>query len=540
MTAPNTPAGLSVSALSTASMKLTWNPATDVSRTGYVTSGIANYAVYRNGTQIGTTATPTYTDTGLTTATTYSYAIQAVDAAGNISAESTAINGETATTGSTPPADTQPPTVSITLPLSNATISGTTILTATASDNAAVASVQFQVDGTAVGSPITTAPYTYNLNTSTLSNSTHIITALAKDTSNNIAVSSAVPIVVSNINAVGPSVPSGLVVVNTDQTDDTFTWTASTDNAAITSYDIYRNGTQIGTALTPTFTDSGLSPATTYSYTVTAQDSTGNTSAPSSALSITTLAPVTSGGSGGSSGGSGSSISIPTPVTTPTPIPSESTSSEPIPSEPTVSSNPAPSGALPTGAHGNNTVINENGTFYLIKNNQLLGITDPGILNSYGYAFSDAVAASSADLAIPMGPLLAPNDGALVKTAQDPTVYLISGKQQHGFTSASVFLGQGFQWTSVLTVTAPELATLPQGAIISDPEAAHLKGVQINEGGTIYWVDVTTKDPYPSLEVYNSWNLNQDFSIVVLQMRQMTIFRLDPQSLRGSAEVNNI
>ncbi|MNJ70145.1 Exoglucanase B precursor [compost metagenome] len=67
------------------------------------------------------------------------------------------------------------------------------------------------------------------------------------------------------------------------------TWTASTDNVGVAGYDVYRNGSLIKSNVTSTsYTDSGLTASTTYSYTVLAKDVVGNQSAPSSALQVTT------------------------------------------------------------------------------------------------------------------------------------------------------------------------------------------------------------------------------------------------------------
>jgi hypothetical protein len=74
-----------------------------------------------------------------------------------------------------------------------------------------------------------------------------------------------------------------------------------------------------------------------------------------------------------------------------------------------------------------------------------------------------------------------------------------------------VFLASGFKWSSVLVVTAPELNALPLGAIIS----RHLQGVNITSGGTVYYLGDSFRYPYPSLAVYNSWNLANDFSTIV-------------------------
>ena len=66
--------------------------------------------------------------------------------------------------------DTTPPTVVITSPARDVTVAGTIAVTASASDDVAVAGVQFQLDGANLGSEITTAPYTVNWNTTQASN----------------------------------------------------------------------------------------------------------------------------------------------------------------------------------------------------------------------------------------------------------------------------------------------------------------------------------------------------------------------------------
>lgn len=65
------------------------------------------------------------------------------------------------------------------------------------------------------------------------------------------------------------------------------TWTASTDNVAVTGYRVYRAGGLIATVATPGFSDSGLENGTTYLYAVTAIDGAGNESA---AASVTVTA----------------------------------------------------------------------------------------------------------------------------------------------------------------------------------------------------------------------------------------------------------
>jgi cellulose 1,4-beta-cellobiosidase len=96
-----------------------------------------------------------------------------------------------------------------------------------------------------------------------------------------------------------PTVPGGLTVSSTTSNSVSLSWGASTDNTAVTGYDVYRDGTKIGSATATSYTDSGLVASTTYTYTVKAKDAAGNVSASSTAVSATTKA---SSGGGGSSG----------------------------------------------------------------------------------------------------------------------------------------------------------------------------------------------------------------------------------------------
>nr|WP_281171436.1 cellulose binding domain-containing protein [Actinoplanes globisporus] len=91
-----------------------------------------------------------------------------------------------------------------------------------------------------------------------------------------------------------PSTPTGLTVSGTTSSSVSLSWTASTDNVAVTGYLIYRNGTQVGTSTATTYTDTSLTASTQYSYTVRARDAANNQSAASAAVNATTQ----SGGTG--------------------------------------------------------------------------------------------------------------------------------------------------------------------------------------------------------------------------------------------------
>ncbi|MEK9154507.1 MAG: LamG-like jellyroll fold domain-containing protein [Patescibacteria group bacterium] len=91
-----------------------------------------------------------------------------------------------------------------------------------------------------------------------------------------------------------PSVPTNLSATAISSTQINLSWIASTDNVGVTGYRIYRGGTQIGTSNTTSYSDTGLSPSTSYSYTVSAYDAANNVSAQSVSASATTQAPPVS------------------------------------------------------------------------------------------------------------------------------------------------------------------------------------------------------------------------------------------------------
>ncbi len=94
--------------------------------------------------------------------------------------------------------DTTPPTVSLSSPSNGATVSGNVSITATASDNVGVSSVQFKVDGNNAGSADTTSPYSVTWNSALVSNGSHSITAVATDAAGNSTTSSVVTVTANN------------------------------------------------------------------------------------------------------------------------------------------------------------------------------------------------------------------------------------------------------------------------------------------------------------------------------------------------------
>lgn len=94
--------------------------------------------------------------------------------------------------------DFEPPEVLMITPAAFATVSGSILLSASATDNVAVQSVQFTVDGVLVGAPILVPPFQYTWNTGSVANGKRIISARAFDTSDHQADAPARIVTVNN------------------------------------------------------------------------------------------------------------------------------------------------------------------------------------------------------------------------------------------------------------------------------------------------------------------------------------------------------
>ncbi len=90
------------------------------------------------------------------------------------------------------------PAVTITNPTNGETVSGAVPVAATATDSGPISQVQFYLDGKTLGSPVTSAPYTINWDTTMATASTHTLTAEVTDSGGNTATSSPVTVLVQN------------------------------------------------------------------------------------------------------------------------------------------------------------------------------------------------------------------------------------------------------------------------------------------------------------------------------------------------------
>lgn len=118
----------------------------------------------------------------------------------------------TANDGTTTPPPATAPTVSLTTPANNATVSATQSVTASATDAQAVKSVQFKLDGANLGAADTSAPYSVTWDTKAVANGAHVLTAVATNSANLTTTSTATNVTVAN--PVTPPPAMGNLIAN--------------------------------------------------------------------------------------------------------------------------------------------------------------------------------------------------------------------------------------------------------------------------------------------------------------------------------------
>lgn len=138
------------------------------------------------------------------------------------------------------------PTVSITTPGPSTTVSGSAVpLTASASDASGISSVQFQVNGSNVGSPVTLSPYTYDWNTTSVVNGSYSLTAIATNAHGITTTSSPVQITVDNPSVATSNIlPNSLLETdNPANTAEPLDWTGGTWGTNTTNFSYLNSGT---------------------------------------------------------------------------------------------------------------------------------------------------------------------------------------------------------------------------------------------------------------------------------------------------------
>ncbi len=252
---PGQPAGLAAAA-SSGQVSLTWDEV----------PGAAQYRIYRDGTQVAATIVPAYLDAGLTDGTAYAYRVRAVNVAG-WSPLSEAVVGL--------------PTV--------APPEAPTGLAATPGDGqvqlswlppARATGYEVFRDGALVATPVDPS----FIDTGLVDGTAYRYTVVA---TNGASPSPASPAVTAVPVAPAPAAPAG-VVASPGNGSVTLSWTPV---EGATSYQVLRNGAVVGAPTAASYTDTGMTNGTSYSYTVRAYRLNSAASAPSIAVWVTPVAP---------------------------------------------------------------------------------------------------------------------------------------------------------------------------------------------------------------------------------------------------------
>jgi bacillolysin len=327
-TAPTAPTNLAASGTTSSSTNLSWTAATD-------NIGVTGYNIYSGTTLLGTATGTNYTASGLTASTTYSFTVKAKDAAGNLS---TASNAVSVTTSAAVPtycaskgnsvADEYIGRVQIGS-INNASTGGagysdfTSISTDVTKGSATTITItptwtgstysegyavwidlnndkDFDDAGELVWSKTasTTTPATgsFTVPASAISGTTRMRVSMKYNAiptqcevfSYGEVEDYTVNLVAGSADTTAPTAPTNLAASGTTSSSTTLSWTASTDNVGVTGYDVYQGTTLKATVTTTSYTVTGLTASTAYSFSVKAKDAAGNVSASSNVVNVTT------------------------------------------------------------------------------------------------------------------------------------------------------------------------------------------------------------------------------------------------------------
>ncbi|MEO8164501.1 MAG: putative glycoside hydrolase [Betaproteobacteria bacterium] len=274
-TAPTVPAGLSASAVSSSQIDLSWTASTD-------NVGVTGYRVYRNGTLIATLGAVTvYKNTALAASTSFTYTVQALDEAGNASAQSTAASATTPASS-----DTIAPSVPTGLTATAASPTQVNLAWNASTDNVAVTGYYVYLNGVA----LTTTSATSFQHTGLTAGGTYNYRVSAYDAVPNHSAWTATPVSVTipAADTQAPSVPTGLAGTAVSSTQINLSWNASTDNVGVTGYYVYLNGVALTTTTGTSFQHTGLRLGTNYKYRVSAYDAVPNHSAWTATVTVRT------------------------------------------------------------------------------------------------------------------------------------------------------------------------------------------------------------------------------------------------------------
>ena len=144
-------------------------------------------------------------------------------------------------------ADTTPPMIVMTSPSAGATVSGSVAVSASATDDIGVAGVQFKLNGTNLGSEVTSAPYNVNWDTSLVPNGAHNLSAVARDEAGNATTSALITVMVDNADTTPPTVSITSPSQNATVTGTVTITADAADNVGVAGVRFRVNGQDVGT-----------------------------------------------------------------------------------------------------------------------------------------------------------------------------------------------------------------------------------------------------------------------------------------------------
>jgi hypothetical protein len=187
----------------------------------------------------------------------------------------------------------QPPAVTMTAPANGATVSGTSVpISASVTASAPISSVQFLLDGSPLGAPVTTTPYTMSWDSTATPNGNHSLSARATDTSG--ATGAATPVTVAVANS--PPVISNAAVGGVTANTAILTWTTDTRATSQINYGTttsYGSSTPLDPSLVTSHSQTITGLAANTSYHCVLVSSNGGGTSTSSDIAFTTSSTTT-------------------------------------------------------------------------------------------------------------------------------------------------------------------------------------------------------------------------------------------------------
>ena len=296
---PSAPGTLSATAVSPSQIDLSWGAATDNVAVTLYRIERCQGAGCSNFSQIATTASTSYPNSGLSPSTAYSYRVRAQDAVPNVGDYT-----NTASATTLAPPDTEPPSAPGTLNASAFSATQIELTWQAATDNVAV--VLYRIErcegaGCSNFAEIGLATSTSHMDTGLPPSTSYSYRVRAQDAVPNVGdfsntASATTP---APPDTEPPSAPGTLSATAVSPSQIDLSWGAATDNVAVTLYRIERcqgagcsNFSQIATTASTSYPNSGLSPSTAYSYRVRAQDAVPNVGDYTNTASATTQSVV--------------------------------------------------------------------------------------------------------------------------------------------------------------------------------------------------------------------------------------------------------